>query len=108
MAVENTIFAAGSSSSAGLHTVYTVPAGKLAVVRDWHFGTGGSAVGQISAGASRAGVLYTFYVKLPAPAVWVDDWRGRQVVEAGATLFVFQSDSHYVEWYASGYLVTLP
>lgn len=101
--VYSTVFAGGNSSTAGIHALYVVPAGKIAVLRDLDLIS-------LAAGATVS-FLVDFassspYVSFQSTAVLTSfTWRGRQVYVAGDSI-ALQINSGTWGYRLSGYLLT--
>lgn len=100
-ALRNKQFWKGTANSGSWTTVYTVPAGKLAVIHGvtmLHTDSG-SASGLMGLGG-------TYVISQPLTAYGTSGamltWQGRVAVPAGGTIQVACSSSHHVDMVISG------
>lgn len=101
-AVYSTRFIAATMAS-GLHSAYTVPAGKVAIVRDVDVVSQGSTF-PTTLGLYAPGVsAFLFVVTLASSALWAG-WRGRQVFTAGEVLDTYDAYGGS-SIFVSGYLL---
>lgn len=105
MQVYSTRFLAVHDQAGGVPAVYSVPAGKLAVIRDMDVYFGASlAARQVYAEGSAGQVFWQDSVGSTL-AGW-RSWRGRQVLYPGENFIMFGTDTFDLT--ASGYLLNLP
>jgi hypothetical protein len=102
VSVYSTLFLAAHDQPAVVPATYTVPAGKLAVVRDLdaYLGTSLSAR-QIYALGSAGQVFWQASLAINESG-W-RSWRGRQVIPEGQSFYLFATDVWDLT--ASGYLL---
>lgn len=93
-----------AAQAAGVHLLYTVPSGKIAVVRDIDLVTGLAVAGTAAIFAGSSGA--TFFTSSGAVALVWSEWRGRQVLPAGETLKVVVIGGQQYDVTVSGYLLT--
>jgi len=103
------LLAVGTLAGAGSSTVYTVPVGKRAVVRDIILYDGGAAAGFIGlAAVPPGGGSAVFLVTYPAAQPTVaNHWEGRQVVMAGGSLLLIAGVTT-ADYRVTGYLFDEP
>lgn len=100
--------AAGQASTTGFHAAYTVPAGKLVVLRDVVLIQHGITTGQVSLLLSPTGGGNPFVASVPTVTPeQTYHWDVRQVLYAGDVLTVYNSQGT-VDWLLTGYVFDVP
>jgi hypothetical protein len=111
--VYSTRFGAAASVSGGPTTLYTVPAGLLAVVKDTSIvwgdivASGLDAWFQDDAGAKRHRYSWAFTLMTPTNFGGVSQLWGMWVLVEGESI-VIQTAAGTADFMANGYLLTLP
>ena len=102
-AIYSTLFGVGNRTTAGLVSVYTVPAGSVAVVRD-------VALLVLNIGDQINFLDFTNTVNIAnyraATSPQTFQWAGHQVFPAGAQIGVNCVNAGFNSWRISGYLLT--
>lgn len=104
MTVYSTRFAAGSVTTVG-STPFTVPAGSTAVIRDIGVWNDTGSASEVAVGVSVSGSPYAYITVVPSLAnLTFFEWQGRQVLDAGNELYLFDASEGCL-FMISGYLL---
>lgn len=100
--VYSTLFYGALASSAGTTVAYTVPVGKVAILRDADIVAAGAGAGVFLQEGTTPVTFY--FTGAPTGFQWYE-WRGRQVFDAGMTIVVGRFDAQTYGVRLSGYLL---
>ena len=102
-AVYSKVFFGGNVTASGVTTMYTVPTGYIAVVRDIDVCRNDSGAQRSTFDAEDDAGGFIHWLTSTQYAVFT--WRGRQVFVAGSRFGVYQSGGDWT-YRVSGYLLT--